>query len=59
MKTCKDFPGECCASCHDDDDEGWRDLLEVYGDSGDVLARICCRKVSAALARTTAAESTT
>lgn len=44
--SCMDFdkdPGkpQCCNSCHDDEDEGYEGLLEIY--EGDrMTARVCC-----------------
>ena len=48
MKTCSDFPGSCCTSCHEDCAEGDEDLLEVIGPDGAIFARVCCNKIEAA-----------
>jgi hypothetical protein len=44
VKYCSDFPGECCFSCHDDADEGYGCLLEVYDEKGELEALVCCKK---------------
>lgn len=49
--TCMDFPGDCCNSCHDDEAEGFGDLIEVDNADGTLFARVCCRKLDAAYAR--------
>ena len=35
----------CCSSCHDDDDDGYSSLSEVYPDAG-VIVAVCCAKTS-------------
>lgn len=56
MKTCDDFPGDCCEDCHTDQatvDAGDLDsggLLIIYGHEHppQVYARVCCAKAHAA-----------
>jgi len=44
IKTCSDYPGDCCGSCHDDVEYGYP-LLEVYDKEGSMVAEVCCRKI--------------
>lgn len=47
IKTCSDYPGDCCGSCHDDVEYGYR-LLEVYDKEQKLIAMVCCRKIDEA-----------
>jgi hypothetical protein len=50
MKTCDDYPGECCQHCHTDEatvqagDLATGGLTLIYGDPPHVHARVCCAK---------------
>lgn len=35
------FYGSCCLSCHEDDDEGYSDLIEIDFPR-ERVARVCC-----------------
>ena len=41
-KTCDDFPGNCCWSCHDDVGFGYSLIKVYYKNSDEVYARVCC-----------------
>jgi hypothetical protein len=48
MKTCEAFKGQCCDSCHDDDDQGYGELPEVIrhiNHTWVTVARVCCGKL--------------
>lgn len=47
-KTCADFDGSCCSSCHDDWEFGYDEPMEIEADDGTVFARVCCSKMDAA-----------
>lgn len=48
--SCEHIEGDCCPSCHDDEAEGYGDLMEVE-QQGVTVARVCCAKHDAALER--------
>jgi hypothetical protein len=48
MKYCSDFPGDCCDSCHDDDEQFGYALLGAYDGKGELVAIVCCKKIDAA-----------
>jgi hypothetical protein len=48
---CSDLPGQCCSSCHHDDDEGHGDLNEAWSEDGSVVVTYCCTKAIAAYVR--------
>lgn len=55
MRTCADFEGRCCESCHIDADEFDCDMCEVYDKGGALFAIVCCGKSDAAHAARDAA----
>jgi hypothetical protein len=43
--SCEDFEGPCCDSCHEDAQEGYFDLMDIYRANSDkVFAIVCCQK---------------
>lgn len=41
------FAKSCCSSCHDDSDEGYSELCELYDPSGKLIGWVCCSVASA------------
>lgn len=51
VKGCTDFytPAVgCCESCHEDDEQGFAQMPEVYTEDGELFAIVCCRHLETA-----------